>query len=836
MDARELSDLVAHGQIDTLVHRLAPLNEKERKALVPGLKELLDWRNRKDYPAYPLLLAVLGCYGGERQVARGLEWLWQYDDADGWAAQVLRDRAPHWLPKLPGALLATETTHWRLVRRLVREGLVAMPEEPEYLIGMVWGVVAPTAFQAHQGVGAREGLLADEELLDREVWVMLATERAGRQLAMTDGSLSQFRQQFNGGVTTPMPTRTWWHALVTLAAEARIDRGRLLDAALAAPLRDWAAVDVTWFIGLHDALVPTKDEVLARQATYVRLLTCEHGPAVRIAQKQLSEVVAELDADALMSASAVTLARTDKASVIAQLTLLKKVVKGRPELASAAAAAVEVALDHPRSDVRDRARGLLDSWGVESDEPKRHLGFVPPDPEPLPSPSPVVPVADPDELAELLLGLLEEADDPIAIERCFDGVLRLGGQTDAATTEVLLRRSEESQLWGLDPRRDIAVVAKAWIVRPTWRDRFKRSAGSAVAAGLGVGPPEGSLAWFHRQRVGELVQLAGARAAVPLALPTHDDGSLAAAALHERLAALPRNTAAGSLDLAVALLRVPPQDLFEELVPKNARGGWVTGAIRLLRDRSPEWERVRGETKARWGSLSAEPALTFRDKAPSRERAGVVGQLANRSNALAGAGWDRDMGAWETRFEQLVAWWATYFPHHRDLYAAHLHPALFGDLGHDRGLTVPVLDALTRQRPGPVEASALVLGLCAKDVRVRTAAQDSVLDLARRGLLDGVELGRQAVAHLVDGTVVGQRLTGSLAAAVVDDAAVLPVLEALEVLLPATDGRRDAATFVELAAELVHRSGRRIAVPAHLSALAAGRSTSLTAKAARRLL
>ncbi|HET7689751.1 MAG TPA: DUF6493 family protein [Nocardioidaceae bacterium] len=836
MDARELSDLVAHGQVDTLVHRLAPLNEKERKLLVPGVKQMLDYRNRSQYPEWPLAVAVLGTIGGERQVARALENMWNLHVLGDHGVRVLRDRSPHWLPKLPGALLASEARHWNLVRQLVREGVVEMPDEPEYLIWMVWGVVAPNAFQAHQGCAARDGLLADPGLLDRELWLMLATERVGRQLTTTDGSLREFYDTFQKS-KIPMPTRTWWHALVTLAAEGRLERGRLLDAALAAPLRDWAPSDVTWFVGLHDALVPTADEVLDRQATYSRLLTCDHGPAVKVAQKCLTPVLADdrLDVDALLSASHATLARSDKASVLAQLSLLKKLVKVRG-VTEAAVPAVQVALDHPRPDVRERARALLDDWGVAPPDSAATLEFVAPEPQPLPAPDAVVPVADPDELAELLLRLLEEADDPIAIERCFDGVLRFGGQTSAATTAVLLRRAEESQLWGLDPRRDLAVVAKAWIVRPTWRDRFRKSAGAAVSATFGAGPHEGSLAWFHQARVAELVRLAAARAAVPLALPTHADGSIEAGTLAERLGGLPKGAAAGSLDLAVALLRVPPQDLSEDLVPRSARDGWVTGAIRLLRDWSPEWERVRGESKSRWGYGTPEPLVTFRDRKPSREKAGAVGQVADRSNALAGAGWDRDMGVWETRYEQLVAWWATYFPHHPDLFAAHLHPTMVGDLTHDRGLGVPVLDSLTRRRPGPVESSALVLGLCAKDVRVRTAGQDALLDLAGHGLLDGPELGRQAVAHLADGTVVGQRLSGSLAAAVVDDAAVRPVLETLEVLLPATGGRRDTAAFVELAAELVHRSGRRIAVPPHLVALAESRSSSVAAKAARRLL
>ncbi|MGH3345494.1 MAG: hypothetical protein ACRDO4_00805, partial [Nocardioides sp.] len=233
-----------------------------------------------------------------------------------------------------------------------------------------------------------------------------------------------------------------------------------------------------------------------------------------------------------------------------------------------------------------------------------------------------------------------------------------------------------------------------------------------------------------------------------------------------------------------------------------------------------------------------EPALTFATRDVRTPRPGPVGQLADRYRALDGAGWDADVGHYDPRFEQLVATWATYLPHLPDLFASHLHPVLHRDLAKDRGAGTTTMDALARSATptGPVESSALVLGLAAKDVRVRTAAQDAVIDRARHGLLDGEETGRQLAAHLADGTVVGQRVVAGLqAVAEVEDRAVLPVLATLETVLPVTEGRRDASAWVTLAADLVQRTGHRLVVPPHLTALAAGRSTSLVARAARRL-
>lgn len=129
------------------------------------------------------------------------------------------------------------------------------------------------------------------------------------------------------------------------------------------------------------------------------------------------------------------------------------------------------------------------------------------------------------------------------------------------------------------------------------------------------------------------------------------------------------------------------------------------------------------------------------------------------------------------------------------------------------------------------------MGLAAKDARARTATQDALLDRARYGVLDGAELGRQGALLLQDDIVVGQRLSSGLAeVARASDAAVLPMLDALRELMAVLPGRRDAGPFVELGADLAERAGRKVQLPAGLRELASGKSTSMVAKAARRLL
>jgi hypothetical protein len=64
---------------------------------------------------------------------------------------------------------------------------------------------------------------------------------------------------------------------------------------------------------------------------------------------------------------------------------------------------------------------------------------------------------------------------------------------------------------------------------------------------------------------------------------------------------------------------------------------------------------------------------------------------------------------------------------------------------------------------------------------------------------------------------------------------VPPVLDALQEIVPALPGRRDAGHFLELTADLAERTGRTVELPLELRALAESKKSSVLAKAARRL-
>jgi hypothetical protein len=834
VDADELRDLLKPGHQETLVHRLAPLTEAQRKTLAPTVRSANAWGSRKQYDDSSLAIASLATLGGPKQVVNAASW-WMLERASiPRAVRALRDRAPHWLTPLAEVLL-TQNDGWSLVRALVRGGLVERPESEAYARTMAFGLV-----------GARgpilDALRADPGLLEHEVWTMLGSEGSGRSLSTIDGYTDRPYALPGRDRPEPRPEHTWRHAMVTLAAEGAIDRCRLLDDALAAPLRDWKPVDVTWFVGLHDALEPDLDEVADRQGTYARLLTVDHGPAVKAAQKQLTRLLNDprLQVEPLLAASRATLGRTDKGSVSAQLRLLGALARAHPT--APVAELVRVAVDHPRTDLREQAEKLLGTLG-ESLAPAAVAkpAFVPPEPQPRPQPGRVVPVVDADELGDLFLRLVEEADDPIELERMVDGLLRLADHrpTHAA---VLERRVQEAQLYRGDLRLGVATLARAWLAP---RKRFGSESASITLAHAHFGSrpaPPVTLLGVAGRRLSDVGRAVRHGAVHGLALPSYDDGTIDPAHLSVRLADLGRRHHTPVAEAALAVLRVDPARLDEVVIPRSAGacGRAVADAVRRIGARSPAWVREVRQLplRNRWEKVG--PRLsTFADPASGQDGDSPVDALLARAQPWPCVPDELEFGEYEPRFDQTLAFCALLLPHHPDLLAAHLHPLLHRDLGKDRGVCGGLHDALARSRvptSGPT-ASALVLGLAAKDARTRTAAQDAVIDLCRFGLLDGAEAGVQAAQHLVDNAVVGQRVAGGLAEiARATDQAVVPVLDALRAVLPVLPGRRDASSFLELTADLCQRTGGRVELPEEFRDQAASKASSATARAARRLV
>lgn len=867
---RVLGLLAAPGAADELADVLGTLTEKERRLLsgpVRAAAGRVGWR-----PDLGLACAVLGTVTGVRQVATALESVPVPAGSEATAVRVLADRRPPWLGELPAALLRTEgrAVHARLLRALVVAGEVQPLDGPEYAEalarGLGWGVL-----RSEHSVLA--DLRADPGLLDRDLWTVLETERIGRALRFQDMFCDQETADAPGQPLQRHPERTWRHALTTLASDGTVDRDRLLDTILRACLADWAAADLTWYVRLHEALAPTAEEVAVRQVTYARLLAAAFGPAVALALDALGRLERDggLDVDVLLTSAPAALARADKGPVWSALTLLGSVARARPPAVERVAAVVAAALQHPRTDVQERARALLAELVPDPVRRAVLTGPVVPEPGdeapvgdggpaavPESPPDRLAPTGSADELAELFARLVEEADDPAAIERLLDGALRWAGQRPA-TAEVLAVRAEEllGEAWpgpwsGEDLRADLAMLALVWLGRrPPGRGFTGRHDPRAAPRAAASRPSRlergSSLAELVTRRVHEVATAVHGGGGVLLSFPTTADGSLDAVTLSRRLEAMPRTASPLPIDAAVGLLRVPPEQYADLRLPALHRAGrHLSGQLAALRQHDPRWSRVVDDTgevhrrKGRpWERPSVQPPVTWRDSVPlPAELDGPLQAVLDRTDPLATFGPEEEDGEYGSRFEQVTACWPALLPHRPDLLAAWAHPRLHRALTRNRSGTEPLLDALgSSRRPvaGAVH-TALLLGLAARNGTEVTHAVDAVLDLVARQALDGVALGGELDALLRAEAVVGSRVATGLAEVFRGDPATAGVLlDCLGAALDAIPGRRDAHLFVDLLARLAVAAGRTVRLPDALAAVARSTARSQLALAARRV-
>lgn len=817
------------GTREEVVTFLLGLTSQQRKALGPKFRGWLTQGSSVRVPHDRQSLAVVATADGMRQARVFSTHGWGHtEEFVEDAVRVLADRAPAWLPNFVEAILDEGSWEWRVARGIVRAGLVPEPNHPAYYSGTVHGLGDEPYMADRRRL--IDYLRRDPGLIGEHLLLMLSTEGVGRSLASHDHYRETTRPRVPEDV--PFTAGTWRIALLTLADEGRLDRGRLLDTVLAAPLRDWAAVDLGWYVGLHDALDPTLDEIAERQSTYVRMLTVEHGPSVKAAQRALHRLMPDqrFEPEPFLAVSRATLERTDKATVTAHLGLLERLSGSRPEVNIADT--VRVASEHARPDVRERAAKVLARLGEDPPAAARPSSFSPSTPEQRPVAPAVPPIGSADELAELLLGLLAEID-PLEMERAIDGLLRLADDRPS-TADLLMSTAIAAEYYQDDPRIAARTLALAWL---TPRKRFKDGDWD-IHLGHTLLPAQCTAPETFVGAVG--LRLTGVARAIrsgrhaSVALPSATDCTIRLDDLNHRLRGIERATPLLEFELAIALLRVPEHHRTDVAIPASMRRSAVVS--RVLDGASPSWERhLASFQRLDWEPQRQIPV--FRDtRAPGGSA--VEGLLA-RATPERTIGVETQYGEYDPRFEQTMALGASLLPHDHDVLAAHVHPYLHRDLRKDRAACATVFDAIAQARTanGSPSSSALVLGLAAKDARGRTAAQDAILDLARFGVLDGTSLGRQAALLLQDEVVVGQRISSGLAECVrASDSVVLPVLDALRAIVMVLPGRRDAGAYVELAADLVERTGRTMGLPEEFHKLAAAKSSSTLAKATRRVL
>ena len=277
----------------------------------------------------------------------------------------------------------------------------------------------------------------------------------------------------------PPQVVTWLNIITHLTATNHLDRADILTRCLLALRRDFRRPLLTWFKELFLSLKPTRAERLARQAELTELLAHPLPLVVNFAIEQLKDLLPEPGftlAPLLQMADTLLLRPDLKTGLKTLLAGLAKLPKQDAAHAPAVARLLAAALAHPDAAVQERAaKGLAELLAAKKPllppaetaeilaalaDQAELLGaaartalapwLAAPTPPPaaeaaeaaaayapraqfVPDISPataIAPVADWHELL-FLTGQVLRHDDPAALERWLDGLLRLHGQLPA---------------------------------------------------------------------------------------------------------------------------------------------------------------------------------------------------------------------------------------------------------------------------------------------------------------------------------------------------------------------------------------------------------------------
>jgi hypothetical protein len=775
-------------------------------------------------------------------------------------AGVLADRRPSWLGSWVRDLLTARfrfsLATWPMVRELVRLGAISRPDVPEYTTAMVRFLYAVrwSGGKAEIERHPLDGLLASPWLLEDEVWRLFAVPEAGRMLTACIGTREEALAS------------TWEEALVTLSGQGRLDRGRLLDACIAAFLRDFAANQLGWYVRFHDRLAPTLDELAARAGEYLALLAANSTPGISLGQRACGRLLeaGRLPLADFLAASPQALLFPQKGVAVSQLRLVGRVAR-EPSVRALALATAAEAFGHERLDVQEAALDLIGKLGVPDGRegaviaaPAQRLapvlagraadlGLLPPQ-----SPGRAVlaaaitvapagrddalppPFADPAELTRLLTELMEDATDALAVERALGGAVRLASWPASDRGRFgapLVKRAEEitegRTRTGDALSSEIARLALAWASVPPSRPPW------AVAETLTLIPAA-------RIREACAVIEGGPAGAELLAEPSAADGSVHPDTLLARLATW-RGAPLRRFDLEVALLRLPPVDAafwaaWDKLHPdsaKAARQAFHEGTTQLTLE--PVLATAPSGNRHREGRKHVLARITSPRPAAAGGASGCWGVLTDLPLY-----WQR----WElgSRLSPVVASWPLLSPWQPELAAAHLLRPLAECLAPSPSRARPgalAVAGLARSSAplGPIGHLALLTGLSAAEASVRIAAADVWSQAALAGRLDP----RLAADALVTGAT-GEAFALSRVADAFRHASREPVSALLIArTVFATAGQLDLAKrpnlhlLLELAAE-IGAATPLPRPPQSIVAIAAEKGSGKLAVAARRLV
>ncbi|MER5310562.1 DUF6493 family protein [Streptomyces sp. NPDC002773] len=858
----KLMEVVRSGRAHEVPALLEPLDAAARKAALGQLKSLRsevrgwDWKRWNEARAVrrALYVAGAGCQTGAAAAATwlgGRDLLSRQGEDGTLVLSVLADRDPAWTADVAQRLAARPAVagnSYGLIRGLVERSGCAVPATDGYALAWAWEV-------------------NDPRLLER-----LREDSHTRVLVPHALAMAETPAPLTWSVGPEAPTR-WPTALATLVTEGVLDRARVVDLCVSRLLRGGRARDLRFPLEVLRLVGPSAAERRERVPDWIGMTADAPSPVAGYAQEILAGLATEgaLSTGALAEMTGGVLFRTEKKLVRAQLTLVGKVLAREPGAADELLPAVAEAFGHEDTSIQERALKLVGCHAAAVDASVRRelaeqAGLLSPAHRPAASALfgadleeesgapyeeilPPVPerqlVAPPATAVEALVeelvvkGLTEE---PVALERALDGLVRLAHRDRAAVVDAVREafpRTEWQEGYYFTHHThgmEVVLAGLLGLLNPTRVELGRRN---------GRGPTcclQQSLSGILDARLWEAADLIGTDA-LPflLATPTWHTGAVDPLVLVERLRAY-RDAGAepAPADFAQALLRVPRTDPSAGRAAEEAAALGTSAGRRLavwLREEAAVGATVRllprgeGRSSLKWWLIDRIVVETGVRPVVREEMPPAFQWLGSALGATP-----RRCYHWDNSRAQ----WPLVLPADREVLAACLLPTLAGCVdGDSRGLTEP-LTALA-EAEGPVGRAvhlALAFGLGCIDADDRLRAVDAVLVLASRGELDARQLGGELVWLVAEGSVKPNRLADAVRTAAATGAygTVWAVLAAmLPGLLGAGKPVRGLGEVLAVAADCAERCGGRGEV-AGLDAVASGRGSSQLVAQAKRLL
>ncbi|MEU4540039.1 DUF6493 family protein [Streptosporangium sp. NPDC023825] len=658
---------------------------------------------------------------------------------------------------------------------------------------------------------------------------------------------------------TPVPTR-WLSLLGRLLAAGKVSREELLDGCVSRFLRGGDAIDLRFFVRLHDLIDPMRKEAAARARDYLRLLPAAPGTVAELALAQVRGTGPHDGADVVEAIGALTF-RPEVKMARAGLSWLDEEVRRSPACADELAHALVTAFAHTSYEVQGRAAQLAlkhaTAFGPGAGlivEAVRTLpaalgarvaarfgGETAPEEAPEPFVPAALPVlAEPGRFPAPTLDL-----DPwdlqgwVTCERWLAGFVERAGAGRTALREKLapvfdgtfshlsdMERWFDLTFWAAALAMEVITPGTDPVVEVRRRRRLPNPGW--------VSPPHMFL--LHRFSELHVALREGTLPPVLLATPTVMTGHLDPDVLVDRLEVC---AAAGAeppaADLQQALLRLP-RGTHPDAADRAARVGSQAAAS------AAAWLAGGGmpdpQAGLKWGYVEDASEYLFEEREPRH-----VGQIrlvpVLRAEPTGHDLIDELLGEpskW--RWEEhggAMDWWPAVLPSHREVVSVNYLPHLLYQWNQP-GVCPPYLAALS-EADGPVgDATALILAYFLAERRPE--AIPPLLRMAARGDLPAEAVGHQ-LALLIRRTWFEIRPALASLTDAARQGAHEQVWEILRNMLPVLlpgEGERPTVVHSEavaLAADVAAWAGARGEIPIVSAHAASGRGSRFARECAR---